>query len=62
MNIKHRLEYNTDAIKPLLEKVRFDENVSEEDSQRIQKWRKGSMRLEHALLQLDDLMMLYNDF
>lgn len=61
-NLRLRLESETEAAKPTLDKVDTAKIITESEKAAIEKWKKAADRLEHGLHQLNQLIMLFQDF
>jgi hypothetical protein len=62
-NLRDRIQEEQIKIKMLLDKIKqgMPESISEEEGNNFAKWKKGSDRLEHALLNLDSLIVVFTE-
>lgn len=60
-NLRLRLEQETDAAKPILDKVDTSKPITDQEKEKIETWKKAADRLENGIHQLNNLIMLFQD-
>lgn len=61
-NLRRRLELETEKAKPILDKVDTSKPITDEEKGKVETWKKAADRLEAGLHQLNQLIMLFQDF
>lgn len=67
VNLRRRLQSETDNVKSLIDRVKENDGFSDDlftdrELKQYQTWQKGADRLEDAMLKIDDSIMLFRDF
>jgi DNA-directed RNA polymerase III subunit RPC3 len=61
-NLRVRANDEADRAKPVLDKVDTARRISEQEKNKVQQWKKNADRMEMALHQLNQIIMLFHDF
>lgn len=61
-NLRTRIDAETDAAKPVLDKVDTAKLMSAKEKDVVERWKKGADRLELGLHHINQLIMLFHDF
>jgi DNA-directed RNA polymerase III subunit RPC3 len=61
-NLRLRLDQETDAAKPILDKIDTSKPITDQEKAQVEMWKKAADRLEGGIHQLNNLIMLFQDF
>lgn len=61
-NLRVRLDQETDAAKPILDKIDTSKPITDQEKAQVEMWKKAADRLEGGINQLNNLIMLFQDF
>jgi len=62
VNLRLRLESETDSAKPVLDKVDTSKIITEAEKSTIEKWKKAADRIEATIHKINQIIMLFQDF